>query len=159
APVAAQAEVAQQREPAPPAEEIDEEPVAMLHVLVAGTGLPDVPFEARLAAEGLGAALARSGHILITGGWYGVDGGAAQAFSEALPPDADREKRLLQITEGGQRPAFSGGAWIQASGSTNRREVLNLAQVVVGIGGLGGTMDILRLADQMHKHVVPLRWT
>jgi formylglycine-generating enzyme required for sulfatase activity len=163
--IADREEAAQEAEPAQ-REEVDAEPAPIeeprsrrLNVLVVGTGAGAIPVGVLAAAEGLGAALARAGHTLITGGWPGVDEIAGRAFAGALPADADHESRLLQVTERGQRPAFRGGAWLEMPGRRDSYDDVERAQVVAAIGGMGGTLQRLQLADRMGKHVVPLRWT
>jgi hypothetical protein len=135
--------------------------VERLNVLFAGVDGP-VPDTARGLVEALAAALAHAGYRLITNGRAGLDEVVSRAFSDAVPPDADYEQRLMHITAGGKAPVFKGGGWVQVPGSAGDRsaevQAVAMANVVVGMGGPLADLEALAIADQFGKFVVPLLW-
>ena len=126
-----------------------------LGVLVVGTGWLQLPKPVQYAAEQVGAAVANAGGILITGGWPGVDHLAARSFSEAIgqenPPRLDD---LVQIIEG-QEADFKGGKVIRVEQNRRSEESLKHADVVILIGGAGGTWEAFRSALSQKKLVIP----
>jgi hypothetical protein len=127
-------------------------------VLVVGTGSYDLPKPVELAAQAIGEAIARAGCILVTGGWPGVDHVAARAFSAALGNDTSRlPGDLIQVVEGDQRLDFPGESTIVRVDHNDRSsEALKYADVIVLIGGAGGTWDAFRTAVAAGKPVIPL---
>jgi hypothetical protein len=127
-----------------------------LSVLVVGTGSFDLPRSVQFAAEQVGAAVASASANLITGGWAGVDHVAARSFSEAQgrgkkPPVGE----LLQIVEGRQAPDFKGGKVERVGLNEGIAECVKRADLVILIGGAGGTWLAFQRALEMNKLVLP----
>jgi hypothetical protein len=125
-------------------------------VLVVGTGSYGLPRSVQFAAEQVGGAVAKASASLITGGWAGVDHVAARSFSEALarnkkPPVGE----LLQIVEGKQAADFKGGKVEQVGLNEGIAECVKRADLVILIGGAGGTWLAFQRALEMNKLVLP----
>jgi hypothetical protein len=152
------------REPAPEEEAANKRASPRpLQVFLVGTGSADLSFEVRVAAESLGRELARAGHVLLTGGWFGVDEIAARAFAEALGDDALLKERLLQFGSGAMSVVFDKGTRIVADEVEDEigyhAAAVRRCDVVVCVGGRQGSIEVLEWADRLGKHIVPLRWT
>lgn len=128
-----------------------------LEVLVVGTGSYELPISVQKAALEVGSAVGRLDYRLITGGWAGVDHLAARAFTEA---SRDRETsphdRLLQVVEGNQNPDFKGGAIQRVEPGAGYSECIRRADIVILIGGAGGTWVAFRHALAANRPVIPL---
>lgn len=136
---------------------------------VAGLSEVPVPEEARPVLERLGAALAERGYTLITTGRAGLDEMIARFFYDACLAQAgagvpaakpdEPEARLLHITDGDKLPVFEFGGWVQlpagSDDGTPQQKAIELADVVVLMGGALTDPSALRLAEQLGKRVVP----
>ena len=121
-------------------------------VLVAGTGLRSgVPHDVCLAAEAVGAALARFGCGLVTGGWPGVDYIVSEAFASVERQKGIRlEHRLVQVVRSDRTIEFPGGRVVNASpGPLEWLEPQSYCDAIVLIGGIGGTYGTFLSA--LHK--------
>jgi hypothetical protein len=131
-----------------------------LQVLVVGTGSYELPFPVQKAAFQVGSAVARLDYGLITGGWGGVDHVAARAFAEARSgKETPLVDRLLQIVEGSQNPDFKGGAIERVDIGEGYNQAIQRADIVVLIGGAGGTWVAFRHAIAANRPVIPLMKT
>ena len=119
---------------------------AATYVEVAGTGSHQIPKEAQEAAEAVGLALAQAGFGLITGAWPGVDYVVAAAYLNG------GGKSLAHALTKFSSDRFPAALEFDANDSDNPEK---LADAVVMIGGLGGTMDIFRAARRLGKPVFP----
>lgn len=128
-------------------------------VLVAGTGvLSDFTPALAEASMYLGSRLATDGYGLVTGGWPGVDETVARAFADTLSRERlALEDRLIQTAVEGEEPAFPAGQLMFIKrGKEEWSEPIRQADVVVLLGGLGGTWTTGEMAWQMQKPVLPL---
>jgi hypothetical protein len=131
-------------------------------VLVAGTGSTNLPPVCVEAAQAVGRLLAEAGYGLVTGGWAGVDYVVAASFVQALadPPGREPPNWLTQVVPRGSVPDFPGGLVVEVpAGVAEYLLSVRLADTVVLIGGLGGTLRLARQAWEMGKPVLPLAWT
>jgi hypothetical protein len=111
-------------------------------VLVAGTGLrAGVPEPAVLAAEEVGAALARADLGLVTGGWPGIDQIVARTFGDGLKSrGVSAEHRLVQVIREDLPVEINIGKVVRTRvGPSEWMDPQSYADSVVLIGGLGGT--------------------
>jgi predicted Rossmann-fold nucleotide-binding protein len=149
----------------------DESPVAAessgqtaaptLWVLVVGTGRQQISQEEVFASEILGPQLARSGLGLISGGWQGVDHVVAREFSKQRRQQGDGvEGALTHVLAPEQIPDFAEGTrkYVEKRGQEGKAAV-EACDAVILIGGLGGTYDAYRWANQRRKPVYPLAGT
>jgi RNA polymerase sigma factor (sigma-70 family) len=125
-------------------------------VLVVGTGWIDVPRAVENAAKHVGAAIANAGCTLVTGGWSGVDHIAARSFSATLGNENPRlANDLVQVLEGEQKADFQGQSRIvRVAQNLASNESLKFADVVILIGGAGGTWETFRSALSAKKPVI-----
>ncbi|XXY47156.1 SUMF1/EgtB/PvdO family nonheme iron enzyme [Sorangium sp. So ce269] len=137
-----------------------------LRVLVAGTGkIFSVPLDdARtLATEALGQALADAGHVLLTGGFPGVDEVTARAFAAQVERLGQPvEERLMQVVGRGLQPVFRGGRTIEVADSPRdawTHEVLGRCDALVIVGGAELVAELAAAAQERGKPVIPLPWT
>lgn len=128
-------------------------------VLVAGTGpLRAFSNELKEIAQHLGKQLAAHGYGLVTGGWTGVDETVARAFWEksseqGLAP----EDRLVQVIVKDDDPPFTAGQlFFVSKGQDEWLEPIQRANVVLLLGGIGGTWKTGEMALGIHKPVLPL---
>lgn|GEM_PF-2472989 len=130
-------------------------------VLVAGTGRVALPAKTTQTAEALGAALARAGYGLITGGWPGVDAITSRRFCEELDLlGQDSRRRLVQTTPRETGPLELRGTVVKVSeGAEEYSRPVALANFVVLIGGEGGTIEVANVAEKAGKVICPLRDT
>ena len=132
-------------------------PLKRMNVLVVGTGAHDLPEAVQIAAEQTGNAVARAGANLIVGGWPGVDHLTARAFTENLSKSNDSSTdRLLLFLEGDETPDFKGGKIRRVPPERSMTEPIQLADVIIFIGGAGSTWQMFRNALSMKKRVIPL---
>ncbi|WP_437335417.1 TIR domain-containing protein [Sorangium sp. So ce394] len=109
--------------------------------LVAGTGLRQgIAEPAVLAAEEVGAALARADLGVITGGWPGVDHIVARTFSEGLAARGiSTEHRLVQVIREDRPIEINVGKVVRTRvGPSEWMDPQSYADSVILIGGLGG---------------------
>jgi APAF-1 helical domain len=135
------------------------------YVLVAGTGTLHLDNAIVYASEAIGLELARAGFGLISGGWQGVDHIACREYVNQLRRDQLSSKgRLVHVIPQGSTPdlwELSGFAqegdldFAESSSSASRRSV-GRANVVVMVGGAGGTFAIYQDARQLGKPVYPI---
>ena len=136
------------------------EPRAKLWVLVAGTGVGDLPEEIAKTTAMVGTMLARQGFALITGGWRGVDEVAARAFVDALPASTDVKQSFVQVLPKGMRRVFTEGAQERIEpGEDEFVRSIERADLVVLIGGAGGTYQTYELAIRKGRPVFPMATT
>jgi len=119
---------------------------ASKYVEVAGTGAHRLNEITQRTAEAVGTALAKSGFGLITGGWQGVDyvvaatylnGGGKSLVHTLTPYSMNRFKEAFEVEAQDEQAAE------------------RLADGVVLIGGLGGTLRIFQSARELGKPVFP----
>ncbi|WFT94418.1 SAV_2336 N-terminal domain-related protein [Bradyrhizobium barranii] len=130
-------------------------------ILVAGTGLDDLPEPVVGAAEQVGRWLGLNGYGLITGGWKGVDYIVASVFARTLR-DAGLpiENYLKHVVLEGRIPKFRGGQRISADvGLPTYEQTVALADGVVLIGGRGLTRATGQHSLDVHKPLYPLAST
>lgn len=122
-------------------------------VLVVGTGTYELSMRVQNAARTVGTSVAVAGGTLITGGWSGVDYLAAEAFVQRTPQDANR---LLNVMEDQNAPQFARGRTIRVARNDGIAESVRRADLVVLIGGAGGTWQAFREALRTGRPVLPL---
>ena len=132
---------------------IDDQTESKPRVLVVGTGTYELPARVQNAARMVGASVAVGGGTLITGGWEGVDYLAAEAFTAKGP--ADGANRLLNVLEAKDSPQFRGGKTIRVGRNKGIVEAVRNADLVILIGGAGGTWDAFLEALRARKPVLP----
>lgn len=148
-----------------------------LSVLVAGTGRYDLPQPVLEMAKAIGSELASQEMQLVCGGWQGVDYVVAEHFAQRLlaqhKPLSDY---LIQVVPEHSPPAFKGIKDVAVStenqefvstgtvlnvkqGKQEWLEAIRYADVVVLIGGEGGTYETFAYAHQENRPIFPLPTT
>ncbi|MFG6095908.1 TIR domain-containing protein [Leptothoe sp. ISB3NOV94-8A] len=127
-------------------------------ILVAGTGKFHLPAEINWCAQKLGKKIAEHTYHLITGGWEGVDYVVADAFAQQLSQDNVRlTGKLTQIVPRGKQPVFKGGAvQYTESGVNEWLDCLQRSDLVILLGGIGGTYETYEYARQERIPVLPI---
>ncbi len=127
-------------------------------ILVAGTGAFTLPDEILWVSQSLGRRIAEQGYKLITGGWQGVDYVVSEAFAQVVMAQGQRlSDRLTQVVPTGQQPQFKGGSIRHVPpGPTEWLESLKAADLVILIGGQGGTFETYQYAAQENLPVLPI---
>ena len=129
-------------------------------VLVAGTGTTKrkLAEKLELTCVALGAALARAGYGIVTGGWPGVDDVTARSFARELERNGmPLEDRLIQVVVEDELPAFPAGNLVLVHrGEEEWTESVNRAEAVILIGGVGGTWTTGAYALKGGRLVLPL---
>ena len=127
-------------------------------ILVAGTGQYHLPAEINWCAQRLGKRIAERTYSLLTGGWEGVDYVVAEAFSKQLSQDNIRlTDKLTQIVPRGKQPTFKGGMVKYAeSGIHEWLDCLRRSDLVILLGGVGGTYETYQYAKQERIPVIPI---
>ena len=125
-------------------------------ILVAGTGSFQLPDEINWCAQKLGQKIAA--YSLMTGGWEGVDYVVAEAFAQQLSQDDSRlSDRLTQIVPQGKQPVFKGGTVEYTEPGVNEwLDCLRRSDLVILIGGVGGTYETYQYAMQENVPVIPI---
>lgn len=128
-------------------------------VLVAGTGASrGFSQELEDQSKYLGELLASNRCGLVTGGWPGVDEWVARAFAEvAIGSHLPLEDALVQVVvEDGKLPFAAGEVMFVSGGEPEWNEPIRRADVVILLGGLGGTLKTGELALRSRKAVLPV---
>ena len=128
-------------------------------ILVAGTGNTDtLPARLDETCRKLGASLANAGYGLVTGGWRGVDEQTGRYFARELSRiGVPLEDRLIQVVNSTRLPSFVAGQIVLVpKGELEWTEEIHRADVVVLIGGVGGTRTTGDLARKYNRLVLPL---
>lgn len=135
-------------------------------VLVVGTGAADalpLPAEVTWATVEVCRALAREGHGLITGDWPGVDELAAQTYASELHslgvPVEDSLKQIVANDEPYERLVKDGSVVRADTMFDANLSKLGLADFVVLLGGVGGTLKMFRASQLVKKPVLPIAGT
>ena len=129
-------------------------------VVVAGSGKSQLPDNVWRLAAALGPALARAGHVLVCGGWPGVDYVVAQIFAAAIGDDAALASRFIQLVEADKSPDFkSSVAPTSIDPAFWAEQMAARADAVVALGGLGGTLALCRVALARGLPVLPVPGT
>lgn len=129
-------------------------------ILVAGTGSKTGTLAARIqfACSALGQELARAGFGLITGGWPGVDELVAKGFAQELGLDDHvLAQRFIQfMTPKQARLSPYGSMATIKPGRAEYSEPIAKCDAVILVGGLGGTLQVAKMADKAGRLVLPL---
>jgi TIR domain len=128
-------------------------------VLVAGTGVErGLSAELEALSRNLGDGLMVSNCGLVTGGWPGVDEWVARSFAEsAHRASAPLEDRLVQVIVRNEDPAFSAGQLVFVDkGRPEWDEPIRRADVVLLLGGLGGTRETGQRSLALRRPVLPI---
>jgi hypothetical protein len=141
-------------------EDLSPRPSRRPHFLVVGTGAHDLPKAVQNAAEVVGSVLGRLDFVLITGGWQGVDYVAAEAFSKEMrTAKKPLNDRLFQLVEAGEDPDFKGGSIERLPDHKAFSGPVSKSDVIVLIGGAGGTWQSFRHGLQANRPVIPFMST
>lgn len=128
-------------------------------VLVAGTGAAR-GFSQKLEDQchHLGESLAHHRCGLVTGGWPGVDEWVARAFSRVVTRSSlPLEDALLQVVVQDEQLPFTAGQVVFVHrGDEEWNEPIRRADIVLLLGGLGGTLRTGEIALRAKKVVLPL---
>lgn len=129
-----------------------------LSVLVAGTGRYNLPEDVYLIAKCIGAKLGKEGMKLICGGWEGVDFVVADEYSKSANKNKTRlSENLIQVVSESREPVFKGGDVIYVrEGIKEWQEAIKYADVVLLIGGEGGTYETYIYAHQEGRPIIPI---
>jgi hypothetical protein len=146
--------------------------IPQVWVLVAGTGtrwrklifrvfpalIRELDEKLRQTCIALGESLARTGHGVVTGGWGGVDELTSRSFARELErAGLPLEDRLIQVVVEDELPAFPAGNLVLVHrGEEEWTESVNRADVVVLIGGVGGTWRTGEYGLKFGRVVFPL---
>ncbi len=128
-------------------------------VLVAGTGVKrGFSSEIEALSRRLGELLMKARCGLVTGGWAGVDEWVARSFADSAHKlGAPLEDALVQAIPKSAEPAFAAGQLIFVnSGDEEWEAPIQRADVVILLGGVGGTKETGRRALRLHKPVLPI---
>ncbi|MCF4969078.1 TIR domain-containing protein [Nostoc sp. CMAA1605] len=128
------------------------------NILVAGTGNYQLAPEIYLTAKHLGEKIAKYDYNLITGGWQGVDYVVAESFANQLAlKNIPLSRKLTQVVVHGTQPIFRGGTLEYTEPGINEwLKCLQKADVVILLGGLGGTYETYLYAKQEKIPVIPI---
>lgn len=127
-------------------------------IYVVGTGRYDLPQEIYWCAKHLGRLLAEQNYNLISGGWQGVDYVIAESYAAVLQEKQQPlSEKLLQVIPHGKYPEFRGGKvqYVNA-GSDEWLACLHKADIVILIGGVGGTYETFLYAKQENVPLIPI---
>jgi predicted Rossmann-fold nucleotide-binding protein len=127
-------------------------------ILVAGTGDFNLPNEINWCAQKLGEKIAEYNYNLITGGWQGVDYVVADKFAEKITQQNIRlTDKLTHVVPRGKQPVFKGGkVEYTESGINEWLDCLRHSDLVILLGGVGGTYDTYLYAKQEKIPVIPI---
>lgn len=128
------------------------------NILVAGTGAFQLPEEVLWCTRHLGQRIAEENYNLVSGGWQGVDYVVADEFSKEIQKHKQKlSAKMTQIVPIGKQPEFKGGSihYVE-EGAKEWLESLKIADVVVLIGGQGGTYETYQYALQENIPVIPV---
>ncbi len=130
-------------------------------VLVVGTGAYDLPQSVYQSSVEVGRLLAELNCNLIAGGWEGVDYVVADEFSKAMQTkDIRLSDALMQVVNTGRQPIFKGGQVVDVEeGVMEWIEGLKKAEILILIGGEGGTYETFLYARQEKIPIIPLPLT
>jgi hypothetical protein len=150
--------------PAPAKERVNDSPARPRHwVLVAGTGIYNLPSAVFELSKNLGRRLAVAGYGLIVGGWPGVDHVVASTFIDALPETGRGrapQDYLRQVVVQGHSPDYSGGKILAVlTDEETYHTSVRLADAVVLIGGQGGVVRLGAVALRAGRPVLPIAAT
>jgi nucleoside phosphorylase len=136
-------------------------PLPAKWILVAGTGLNDLPQAVVKSAEQVGRWLGFNRYGLVTGGWKGVDYVVARFFARTLR-DAGLpiQNHLVHVVERGRAPEFREGrcVYVDDDRQVYERSVA-LADGVILIGGGEWTRNIGQHSLAVRKPLYPLAST
>lgn len=145
-----------------------------ISVLVAGTGKFDLPKEVYWLTSAIGKELGRKRHKLICGGWEGVDYVVAEEFSKVILDSFNSIfDYLVQIVPENSMPVFKGipdtivsaeseiyykqgNVIFVKPGVREWLEAIKYSDVVILIGGEGGTYETFVYAHQENRPVIPI---
>lgn len=132
-----------------------------LSVLVAGTGRRELPEEVYWTAMALGEELGKMEMKLIVGGWEGVDYVVAEHYTkEIVRMGHPLTESLIQVVSQGKEPVFRGGQVLYVPhGQREWLEAIKYADIVVLLGGEGGTYETFEYAQQERRPVIPIAGT
>ncbi|WP_392532162.1 toll/interleukin-1 receptor domain-containing protein [Nostoc sp. C117] len=127
-------------------------------ILVAGTGNFNIPDEVNWCAQKLGEKIAEYNYNLITGGWQGVDYVVADKFAEKIAQKNLRlTDKLTHVVPRGKQPVFKGGkVEYTESGINEWLDCLRHSDLVILVGGVGGTYETYLYAKQEKIPVIPI---
>jgi predicted Rossmann-fold nucleotide-binding protein len=127
-------------------------------VYVVGTGSYELPQEIYWCAKHLGRLLAEQNYNLISGGWQGVDYVIAESYAATLQQKHQAlSEKLFQIVPNGTYPKFKGGKVEYVEPGPNEwLACLNKADIVILIGGVGGTYETFSYAKQENVPLIPI---
>lgn len=127
-------------------------------ILIAGLGSINLPEEIYWISKYLGQRLAEENYNLIAGGWDGVDYVVCEEYAKVLSENKiSLSSKLTQIVPENVYPKFRGGNVVQVkSGIEEWLAGLKRADVVVLVGGSGGTYETYQYALQEAVPVVPI---
>jgi 23S rRNA pseudoU1915 N3-methylase RlmH len=127
-------------------------------VLVAGTGRESLPPEVWMTARSLGRKLGEQNCSLVVGGWQGVDYVVAEAYAGAVAASGrSLSEQMVQVVPEGTEPIYRGGNVVPVKrGVREWIEAIKYADVVVLIGGEGGTYETFAYAHQEARPVLPV---
>ncbi|MFN6461484.1 MAG: toll/interleukin-1 receptor domain-containing protein [Nostoc sp. DedVER02] len=127
-------------------------------ILVAGTGGFNIPNEINWCAQKLGEKIAEYNYNLITGGWDGVDYVVADKFAEKITQqDIRLTDKLTHVVPRGKQPVFKGGkVEYTESGINEWLDCLRYSDLVILLGGVGGTYNTYLYAKQEKIPVIPI---
>ena len=128
-------------------------------ILVAGTGgLGGISPEMEALSRRLGELLMKAGCGLVTGGWAGVDEWVARSFADfAYKLGAPLEDALVQAIPKTHEPAFAAGQLIFVNKGDEEWDIpIQRADLVILLGGVGGTKETGRRALRLYRPVLPI---
>ncbi|QMS89572.1 TIR domain-containing protein [Nostoc edaphicum CCNP1411] len=128
------------------------------NILVAGTGNFNIPEEVNWCTQKLGEKIAEYNYNLITGGWEGVDYVVADKFAEKIAQKNIRlTDKLTHFVPQGKQPVFKGGkVEYTESGINEWLNCLRHSDLVILVGGVGGTYETYLYAKQEKIPVIPI---
>jgi predicted Rossmann-fold nucleotide-binding protein len=125
---------------------------------VVGTGAYNLPQEIYWCAKHLGKLLAEQNYNLISGGWQGVDYVIAESYAATLQQKQQPlSEKLFQVVPQGTYPIFKGGNVTYVEPGPNEwLACLQKADIVILIGGVGGTYETFLYAKQENVPMIPI---
>lgn len=130
-------------------------------VYVTGTGAFNISDLEQKCAKIVGSVIAELNYNLIVGGWEGVDYIVADEYSKTIREQNIRlSSKLAQIVPFNKQPIYKGGnVEYVKEGVMEWIECLKRANVLIIIGGAGGTYDAFEFAKQEMIPTIPFAFT
>jgi len=130
-------------------------------VLVVGSSKSRLSQTEWMVTNAIAIELAKSGYGIITAGWRGVDAVVSEAYAAQLAKDEIiDEGYLIQVVVEKQKLEYQGGVIERVANEEQSYErIFARAYAVILIGGMRGTFESFRKAQEANVPVIPIAIT